>query len=307
MKKDFYYQSRDGVTTIHAIEWIPEGEIKAVLQISHGMVEYIDRYDDFAKYLNKFGYYVVGNDHLGHGESVVSRDKYGYFAHPYGNECVVADIHMLRKLTQKKYPDIPYYMLGHSMGSFLLRQYIELHGEGLSGAVIIGTGSQPGAVLDFGMICCKVIAGFHGWEYRSSFLNNLAFSLYNEKFQPIRTDKDWLSKDEEQVDAYKAHPWCNFIFTVNGFYHMFRGIRYIQKKKNIEIIPKNLPVLFAAGTDDPVGAYGKGVKKAYSAFVSVGITDVSLKMYVGDRHEILNETDRKKVYEDIKDWIERHL
>ena len=131
MKQDFYFPSADGLTTIHASEWIPEGTVRAVLQISHGMVEYIGRYDRFAQYLNEHGFYVVGNDHLGHGESVVSDEKLGYFKDPDGNECIIADLHRLRQITEKKYPGVPYFMLGHSMGSFLIRQYMMLYGQGL--------------------------------------------------------------------------------------------------------------------------------------------------------------------------------
>ena len=124
MKREFQYPSRDGVTQIHAIEWEPEGEIHAVMQLCHGMVEFIDRYDAFAKYLNEHGIYVVGHDHLGHGKSVQNEEYYGYFHKTNGNEYVIGDIHKLREITQKKYPDKPYFMLGHSMGSFLIRQYM---------------------------------------------------------------------------------------------------------------------------------------------------------------------------------------
>lgn len=305
MKQNFYYPSKDGLTKIHAIEWKPEGAVKAVLQISHGMIEFIDRYDDFARYLNGFGFYVVGNDHLGHGESVVSEEKHGYFANPHGNECVIADLHTLRKMTKKKYPDVPYFMLGHSMGSFLIRQYMELHGNGLDGVIVMGTGSQPAPVLAFGMVVCRLIAALKGWDYRSKLIDNLAFSSYNKRFEPVRTDKDWLTKDEKIVDAYREHPWCGFIFTVNSFYHMFRGIRFVQKKENIERIPKELPLFFVAGSDDPVGNYGKSVQKVYTQYRAAGIRDIRIKLYDKDRHEILNETDRKEVYSDLKNWLEQ--
>lgn len=304
MKTDFTYLSQDGKTQIHGIEWKPEGEIKAVLQLCHGMVEYIGRYDHFARYLNEHGYYVVGNDHLGHGESAQSDELHGYFHHPMGNEYVVGDIHTLREMTQKKYPDVPYFMLGHSMGSFLIRQYMEMHGSGLSGVIVMGTGSQPGIVLSLGKMLCRIIAAFRGWHYRSNLIDNMAFGSYNKQFEPARTDKDWLTKDEKIVDAYRADPWCTFQFTVNAYYHMFRGIQFIQKTENIEKIPKDLPLFFVAGASDPVGNNGKSVTEVYHTYKSAGIKDIQIKLYENDRHEILNETDREVVFADLLQWLD---
>ena len=158
MKKEFYYPSKDGITQIHAVEWIPEGEVKAVLQICHGMVEYIERYHEFAAFLAEHGIYVVGPDHLGHGKSVTGPEKLGFFFEQDGNACVIADIHKLRVQTTEKYPTVPYFMLGHSMGSFLLRQYLGIYSQGLSGAIIMGTGKQPSLVLAAGKLVCKMIA-----------------------------------------------------------------------------------------------------------------------------------------------------
>lgn len=304
MKNEFYFPSMDGRTRIHTIEWIPEGDIRAVLQISHGMCEFVDRYDAFAEFLNRQGYYVVGNDHLGHGKSVATEEDYGYFAEPDGNECVISDIHTLRTITQEKYPHVPYFLLGHSMGSFLARQYICLHGSGLSGAIIMGTGSQPGMVLNLGIFLCRLSALFHGPRYRSHFINNLAFGGYNKKFEPARTSCDWLTKDEKIVDAYFAEPRCTFIFTVNAYRHMFRGIRFVQKSAHIAQIPKDLPILVISGSEDPVGGFGSGVRQVYETYRAAGIGDVTLKLYENDRHELLNETDREKVYDDLLAWME---
>ena len=307
MKHDITYPSSDGKTQIHAIIWEPEGTPKAVLQICHGMVDYADRYDDFAQHAAAQGYYVVANDHLGHGASVVTDDQHGYFGHPNGNECVIADIHTLQTMTQKKYPDLPYFFLGHSMGSFLTRQYIQMHADGLAGAVIMGTGSQPGIVLHIGKLLCRLIALFRGWEYRSSFVDNMAFGGYNKQFEPARTPSDWLTKDEAIIDACVNNPWSTFRFTVNGYYQMFRGIQYIQNPAHIQQIPKNLPLFFVAGADDPVGNNGKSVTQVCQQYKDAGIQDVQIKLYPGDRHEILNETDRDVVYADILTWLNGHL
>ena len=304
MKKEFCYPSRDGVTQIHAVEWIPEGEVKGVLQICHGMVEYINRYHDFAEYMCERGYYVTGHDHLGHGQSIRNEEDYGYFEEKKGNQFVIGDIQKLREMTTEKYPDVPYYMLGHSMGSFLLRQYLTMYGKGLSGAIIMGTGYQRSAVLNMGQLVCRVIAAFKGWRYRSRFVDKLSFGSYNKRFEPGETSKDWITSDKDHRQKYVNDPLCSFMFTLGGYYQMFEGMKVLTRRESMERIPKDLPVLFVAGADDPVGAFGKGVEKVYKKYKTAGMQQVSMHLYEGDRHEILNETDREQVYEDLYQWIE---
>ena len=306
-KQEFYYPSKDGLTQIHAIEWIPEGEVRGVLQIAHGMVEFIDRYDQFASFMAEHGFYVVGNDHLGHGKSVTDESKYGYFAEPDGNLKVLGDMQQLREDTEKKYPGVPYFLLGHSMGSFLARQFIEVYGEGLKGAIIMGTAYQPTAVLNLGMCMTGFLEKTKGGLYKSEMINNMGLGGYNKAFEPARTKCDWLTKDEAIVDAYMANPLNQFVFTVNGYYNMFRGIRYCQQQKNLDKIPKDLPILVVSGACDPVGESGKGPTKVADVYKKTGIQDVTLKLYPDDRHEILNELDKEQVDQDILAWIEAHM
>ena len=308
MRDEFYFPSKDGNTEIHTIEWKPEGEVRAVLQICHGMVEYIRRYDEFAQFLCGEGYYVVGNDHLGHGKSIQAKSEYGFFNEKYGNACVLGDMHTLRQRTEKKYPGVPYFMLGHSMGSSLLRQYIQMYGNGLSGAVLMGTvADHKKAALLFGKRLCRVMAAFRGWHYRSKMVDNLVLGAYNKKFKPARTRADWITSDNENLDMYVADPLCSFMSTVNAYYNVFSGMIGIQRKESVYMIPKGLPVLFVSGADDPVGEFGKGVRKIYEKYRAAGIRDVTLRLYTGDRHEILNETDREQVYEDLLEWFEKHI
>ena len=308
MRDEFYFPSKDGNTEIHTIEWKPEGEVKAVLQICHGMVEYIRRYDEFAQFLCGEGYYVVGNDHLGHGKSIQAKSEYGFFNEKYGNACVLGDMHTLRQRTEKKYPGVPYFMLGHSMGSSLLRQYIQMYGNGLSGAVLMGTvADHKKAALLFGKRLCRVMAAFRGWHYRSKMVDNLVLGAYNKKFKPARTRADWITSDNENLDMYVADPLCSFMSTVNAYYNVFSGMIGIQRKESVYMIPKGLPVLFVSGADDPVGEFGKGVRKIYEKYCAAGIRDVTLRLYTGDRHEILNETDRDQVYKDLLGWFEKHI
>ena len=308
MRDEFYFPSKDGNTEIHTIEWKPVGEVRAVLQICHGMVEYIRRYDEFAQFLCGEGYYVVGNDHLGHGKSIQAKSEYGFFNEKYGNACVLGDMHTLRQRTEKKYPGVPYFMLGHSMGSSLLRQYIQMYGNGLSGAVLMGTvADHKKAALLFGKRLCRVMAAFRGWHYRSKMVDNLVLGAYNKKFKPARTRADWITSDNENLDMYVADPLCSFMFTVNAYYNVFSGMIGIQRKESVYMIPKGLPVLFVSGADDPVGEFGKGVCKIYEKYRAAGIRDVTLRLYTGDRHEILNETDRDQVYKDLLGWFEKHI
>lgn len=308
MIDEFYFPSKDGNTEIHTIEWKPEGEVRAVLQICHGMVEYIRRYDEFARFLCGKGYYVVGNDHLGHGKSIQAKSEYGFFNEKYGNACVLGDMHTLRQRTEKKYPGVPYFMLGHSMGSSLLRQYIQMYGNGLSGAVLMGTvADHKKAALLFGKRLCRVMAAFRGWHYRSRMVDKLVLGAYNKKFKPARTRADWITSDNENLDMYVSDPLCSFMSTVNAYYNVFSGMIGIQRKESVYMIPKGLPVLFLSGADDPVGEFGKGVRKIYEKYRAAGIQDVTLRLYTGDRHELLNETDREQVYKDLLGWFEKHI
>lgn len=301
--KEFTYPSADKKTQIHAVSYVPDGQIKAILQIAHGMVEHIKRYEDFALFLNERGILVTGNDHLGHGESICTKDDYGYFAEPDGNRVVLTDLHRLTTLTKEAYPGIPYFLLGHSMGSFYARQYLCEYGEELDGAIIMGTGFQPKLLVSAGILITRFLALFKGWRYRSQFVNEMAFGSYNSRFKPARTDKDWLTRDTRIVDAYLADVRCGFTFTLNAYHHMFRGIRRLYDAALLAKMPKDLPVFFVSGTEDPVGDFSQGVIRARKSFIRTGMKRTRLKLYEEDRHEILNELDREQVYRDLADWI----
>lgn len=302
-KEEFYYNSRDMESKIHAIKWIPEGEIKAVLQIAHGMVEYIDRYDDFARFMAGQGFLVVGNDHLGHGKSVKTDDDYGYFCKKDADTVVIRDIHRLKKMTQSENPGKPYFLLGHSMGSFFTRKYMTIYGTGVDGILILGTGNKKMSDVSLGLWVANLLSKIKGDRYRSEFIKNLSFKGYNSHFKPNRTENDWLTRDEKIVDAYNAEKMCQFTFTCNAYATLFKILKYINNDFNTDKIPKNLPIYMAAGEEDPVGGYGKEVKMVYDNFKGIGIEDVTLNMYPEDRHEIINEIDRDKVYRDILKWL----
>ena len=305
-KKNIYYPSTDGKTQIHAIVWEPDGEPKAILQIIHGMVEFIDRYDDFAKFLNKHGFLVAGEDHLGHGESVQSDEYHGYFGGE-GTAHVIADIHHLRELLQKEYPNTPYLMLGHSMGSFLIRQYITENGcayaEGLKGVIVMGTAWQPAPVLAMGKLMAKLL-GTKKVGKSAELIDKMSFGSYLKRIENPKTISDWLTKDEKIVEWYRNEPWCTFHFSPNAYYNMFLGMQKAHDIERMKKLPEGLPILFCAGAEDPVGNWGEGVRKAFMVYTENTPCEVSIKLYDGDRHEILNELDKEQVYADMLEFLE---
>lgn len=303
--KEVYIPSTNNRNQLHVAIWEPERETKAILQISHGMVEYIVRYDDFAKHLNQQGILVIGNDHLGHGQSVLDESEFGYFGKEKGS-AVVDDLYEVTKYAKKQYGEnIPYFLMGHSMGSFMARRYLMSYGEKITGAIISGTGYKTVPVLDAASFFTAVTKLFHGERYRSPFLKWLAFHTYNRKIADVKTKNDWLTRDEAVVAAYNENPYCKFSFTVNGYETLFGVIKYIQKQNNWEKTPKQLPILMIAGEEDPVGSYGKDVKKVYKKYQQMGCSHIELRLYKDDRHELVNELDRESVYEDISQWILR--
>jgi len=302
--EEFYYNSQDGRTKIRALKWVPETEIKAVLQISHGMLEHMERYDEFACYMADNGVLVIGNDHLGHGRSVNNEEDRGFFSDEDGYNVLIEDMHSLMTKTKEKYQDIPYFLLGHSMGSFLTRYFITVYGKEIDGAIIMGTGQQQNELIKFGLFLTEFMAKFKGWNYRSRFVNYLVLGSNNNEFKPTRTKCDWLTRDDRIVDEYLADKRINFIFTLNGFNNLFKIMMKMSEKERLSNIPEDISIFFVSGKKDPVGDFGKGVNKSYQIFKALGMKNVSIKLYEEYRHEILNELDREQVYEDILSWIE---
>lgn len=305
-RKEFTYPSADGRTQIHAVEWRPEGEPTAVLQIAHGVAEYALRYEPFARFLTARGFLVVANDHLGHGQSVAEGAARLYFGGKGSWKYVVDDMYALRSLTGEKYPDLPYYLVGHSMGSFLSRTYLIRYPGTLDGAILMGTGQNPDALIVGGKALASALAKKVGRENASDVVEKLAFGTYNKAFAPNRTGYDWLSVSEENVDRYIADPLCGGMASTGLFLELLDGMAFIKKRANLKSMNADTPVLFISGDRDPVGNMGKGVRAAYESFLHAGVRDAELKLYPGLRHEILNEDCREAVYADLLDWLTRH-
>lgn len=305
--EDIFYPSKDGKNTIHALIWRPTGEIKGVVQIIHGMAEYAERYAPFAEFLNANGYLVCAEDHLGHGKSVKSEKDLGYFSDDKDYKTVISDIRELQLLIQEQTGNIPYFLLGHSMGSFFCRTCISVFGNDFAGAIIMGTGFKDKLTLNTALCMVNLNALFKGWRNRSKLIKDLAFGPYNKKIKPARCENDWLSVNPENVDNYEADPLCGVKFTNNGYKILFSVIKRACSSKTVKATPKDLPVFFVAGEDDPVGDYGKGVLKAHKKFKAAGVKDASVKLYKNSRHEILNDYCKDEVYKDILTFLNSHV
>lgn len=300
------YPSVDGKHSIRCYLYEPEDPPKAILQITHGMCEYLERYEAFAEYLCGRGFAVCGSDHLGHGPLALEAGELGYFAPKDGWKLLPQDVHQLTVRMKKRYPNLPYFLLGHSMGSFVARCYLELYGKELDGAVIMGTsGGNPFAGV--GVRLAEREIRRHGAFYRSSLLNNLSMGSNNNRFRAEQDPNSWLTRDEEIRRAYGKDPLCSFIFTAAGFRDLFSLLRHVSRPEWARNVPKGLPVLLTSGGEDPIGGYGKGVRKVYERLKEAGVADVTLKLYEGGRHEILNEINREEVYRDLGDYLESKI
>lgn len=306
-KVEFFLPSNDQKHKLHCILWKPadDREVKHILQISHGMQEYLDRYDDFARFMVQHGYAVVGNDHLGHGGTVNAPDELGFFVSKDASRIVVADVYTVTKYIRKQYPNASFYLLGHSMGSFIARRYLMEYGNEVDRAIIMGTGSQPKFVLMFGTPFVHLMQCLYGEKHRSKLLAAMMMGNYNKKFSKDRFGRDWITSDPEMMKKILRDDKCKFLFTVNGILFLLNTVSFIQNKKNIKKIPLDLPILFISGMDDPVGNFGCGVRKAMKMINKCGIKKTTLHMIKGDRHEVLNEQDRSENYQYILHWLSK--
>lgn len=302
------FRGSDATSSINARLWTNDATSpKAIVQLVHGMAEHIDRYDEFARHLASCGFIVCGHDHIGHGGSVDDPSQLGHMPMKGGKEILLGDIHTLRCAISKRYPDLPYFIFGHSMGSFATRCYLARHGEGLAGAILCGTGNQAAALSKAGNALCHVIGVFKGSDYRSKLVDSMAAGGFNNSISDPRTELDWLSYNTANVDAYAEDERCGFMFSVGAYAALTSMSAEAVTSACVAAYPKSLPLLYIAGEEDPVGECGKGVRAAAELARKAGVTDVQVKLYPHMRHEILNELDRRIVMNDIETWIKEHL
>ena len=282
--------------------WRPEGECKAVVQVLHGMAEHIERYDRMARALCAAGYAVAGHNHKGHGPKC-DKSRLGYFYDRDGWNHNVENAHYVSAMLRDLFPGKKLVLLGHSMGSFMAREYALRYGDELFALVLSGTGSQPAFVCAF----ARLIAKLSPQKKPAKLVDKLAFGSYNKPFAPNRTAFDWLSRDNQEVDKYVSDELCGFMFTGGAFADFFEGLLKLSNASRLSDMPEGLPVLFISGDHDPVGAMGKGVKKVARQFENAGIANVTVKLYPGARHELFNETNREEVYHDLISWLDEEL
>ncbi len=298
------FRSKDGVHNCHVSLWRPEGAPRAVVQIVHGVAEHMGRYDHFARYLADHGFAVCGEDHLGHGKTV-DDGKYGYFGRKDGWTLVTADVRRLRVLMGERFPGAPYFLLGHSMGSFLARTYLCAYPGTVDGCILSGTGQEKPALVAAGKAAARAVCALRGPETVSPLLNKLSLGAYNDQFKPTRTTADWICRDEAVVDAYLKDPFCTFLPTAGMFRDMMEGLQYISDEDTLSQMDPSTPVYLFSGDRDPVGANGEGVKRVYGFFKDHGTADLTMKLYPGGRHEMLNEIGKGEVYADVLAWLEK--
>lgn len=303
-REEIWFDSTDGSSKIHGYIWWPEEGRRGVVQLVHGMAEYIGRYDRFARFLAEHGYVVCGHDHICHGQSSDS-DRHGKLPLNSGKDVLVGDVGVLRSIMSERVVDaMPYFVFGHSMGSFVVRSYIAAHGGGLAGAIICGTGHIPPATSSMGQLVCKMVATFRGEDAQSGLLDALSVGGYSKAIEGARTPLDWLSYDEANVDAYIADPDCGFSFSAGGVATLTALTREVCDQECCSRVPKDLPLLYIAGDADPVGDCGKGVRTAEQMAREAGSLDVTCIIYDHMRHEILNEAEHQKVFDDVLSWVD---
>lgn len=278
--------------------------MKGIVQIAHGMAEHILRYESFANYLVKSGYIVYGHDHRGHGRTAKTTEETGYFSDENGFDKVVDDVKQFTDFIHEENPHVPIILFGHSMGSFIARRYVQLYGDVIAGAIFSGTGGDPGLLGKLGKIVAMRESRKKGRRTPSPLLDQLSFGSFNKQFKPNRTKFDWLSRDNEQVDLYVTDSMCGNVFSAGFFLDLFSGMERIHRKEEVKKTPQDLPILLVSGARDPVGNNGKGVRQVLLLYKRAGIENITMKLYDDARHEILNETNRDEVFQDLTLWMD---
>lgn len=305
--QSFHFPSSDNFHQCYAQEWLPNGSPVAVVQIVHGVAEHIGRYDRVAQFLTAHGIVVCGEDHLGHGRTASQQEDRGYFARRNGWFLVTEDVLRLRRIQGEKYPGIPYFLLGHSMGSFLTRTFLCRYPGAVDGAILSGTGQEAAPLVAGGKFLAGLLCAIQGERSTSPLIHKLSLGAYNDKFKPTRTSADWLSRDEAEVDRYLADPLCSFRPTSRMFQDMMGGLQYISSSSALSNMDPGTPIYIFSGDSDPVGGMGKGVRTVHGYFKSHGTQDLTLKLYPQGRHEMFNERNRQEVFDDLLGWLHAHI
>jgi|LSQX01.2.fsa_nt_gb alpha-beta hydrolase superfamily lysophospholipase len=295
--------AHDGIE-IFVNKWSPEHKAKGIVQIAHGVCEHSGRYEHFATNLTQKGYVVYANDHRGHGNTAGISENMIYLGENGWNS-MVRDTYDLTCIIKNTHPRLPLFFFAHSMGSFVLRQYLYEYPNKLKGVILSGTGSYDRVLLNTGVLIAKRLVEKNGAR-RSYYLNKMVFASFNNKINNPKTLFDWLTRDEDIIKKYMADPKCGAHCTNNFFYELLKGLRELQKTKNLVKIPKNIPILLVSGDNDPVGHWGSDIPFLVKQYKHFGVKDVKAYIFKGARHEIINEINREQVMEYIIKWINSH-
>ncbi len=305
IRKELTYPSSDGVNTVFAEMFLPaSGEVRGVVQLSHGMIDHTGRYEALADFLTAAGFVFAGNNHLGHGKTAASADDLGFFAEKDGYKFVIDDVKAMNDILRKEYPALPLILFGHSMGSFIARLYAVKYPDSIDGLIIHGTGGKNPAA-GAGKAIVSLLRAFKGARHRSKFVTAVAFGSYNSHYDKSEGANAWLTRDTARVSDRDTDPFTTYIFTLAAYHDLFTMLQGCNSKKWFSSFPKELPTLVMSGEDDPVGNYGKGVRMVHSSLEKAGVKDLGLKLYSGARHELFNEMNRDEAMADMLAWITR--
>ena len=292
-------------TALFVYEWVPtEQPIRGIVQFVHGMAEHALRYEAFAWALNEAGYAVVAHDQRGHGQTAHDTDMCGWL-NGADYETLAEDVfHVRESVREALGRDLPVYLFGHSMGSFIALRNAQLHGGELAGLILCGSNGRPSPLIHIARLILHFEIGRYGTKHRSKVIDNLLFGQFNRQFQPTRTQADWLSRDAAAVDAYLADPYCGFVSSAGMYDAFFRALIKWNKSTEMRRLVADLPVLLLYGTEDPVGAWGKGIRRLEKQIQAAGVREVSVIGYEGARHELHQETNSLDVLADVITWLD---
>ena len=301
------FPSRDGKNNVYACLYTPKSTTaKGIIQLVHGMVDYVERYEPLAEFLTGEGYIVAGNHHLGHGKTAKCDEDLGFFGEESSVDTLLRDIHTMNRYLRDQFPTLPLVIFGHSMGSFLARLYIEKYPHSIKGAVIHGT-SGPIAAVGMGKALASLIIKNKGVRHRSPLLKKIAFMGYNSRFPKSEGKNAWLTRDTAAIAGHDDDPFASFTFTASAYRDLFIMLRESNRKEWFSLYPKSLPTLVVSGDADPVGKYGKGPAYVYKRLMMSGCEKVALKLYSGARHELFLETNRQEVFCDLLSWLNENI
>lgn len=306
-KRESFIPTEDGQERLHVIEWLPDGPANMIFTITHGMVEFIDRYDAFASFLADRGIYCIGHDQRGHGLTAEKEEDLGFFAESRGDERLLDDMALILRHAKARNEKVPVVCMGHSMGSFFMRRFMCLHPDEMDAVVLTGTGDMPKALTRFAEGLASFLVKTKGARYRSRKLTDMVLGANNRPFRPAKTKSDWLTKDESIVEIYESNPLNQFLFTASAYRDFFRLMNQLDKTADLKKLPPELPILLMSGKDDPVGDMGSAISRIQKRYRRAGLKKVYARLYEGDRHEILNELDRDKIYADIYCFLEKNV